>query len=100
MEKGNSSFDTFFHRRDGKIPMVVSPRNGAYGFTRVNRTVRELTAETSTPDQSAYFVLFNAGSCAFCMVNTTSSAVMRVPSENFTFLRRVNVYVLPLSDRL
>src|SRR3989344_5957469 len=97
-ENGNSSLETFCQRREGSMPSVVSPRNGAYGFMSVKRTVCWSIAETPTPDQLAYSGLLSPGSCAFCTVKMTSSAVTGVPLENFASLRKVNVYDFPSAD--
>src|SRR3989344_3241867 len=98
VENGNSSFEMFRQRRTGRMPRVVSPRKGAYGFERVKRTVRGSIVCALTPDQFAYSGLLSAGSCAFCTVKTTSSAVTGVPSANFAFVRRIKVYDLPSGD--
>ena len=39
VEKGNSSSETPFQRCIGRMPSVVRPRKGAYGFASVKRTV-------------------------------------------------------------
>src|SRR5512146_33841 len=57
VENGNSSLLTFCQSREGRMPRVVSSRNGAYGFASENCTVCGSSAAALTPAQSAYFGL-------------------------------------------